>query len=79
MISFFGLVKYVTVVKIVELIGSSAKGWEEAVGEALNEASKTVRNIKGIDVVKYTAKVDKNKITEYRAVVKIAFVVEREK
>ncbi|MBN1683216.1 dodecin domain-containing protein [Candidatus Bathyarchaeota archaeon] len=67
-----------TVVKIIELIGSSPKGWEEAVKDALNEASKTVRNIKGIDVIKYTAKVDNNKITEYRAVVKIAFVVKRE-
>ena len=70
--------KAVTVVKIIELIGSSPKGWEEAVKDALSEASKTVRNIKGIDVIKYTAKVDNNKITEYRAVVKIAFVVKRE-
>lgn len=66
------------VVKIVELIGSSPNGWEEAAGNAVKEAAKTVRNIKGVDVKRCTAKVEKNKIVEYRAVVKIAFVVERE-
>jgi flavin-binding protein dodecin len=67
-----------TVVKIVELIGSSPNGWEEAAQNAVKEAAKTVRNIKGVDVKRCTAKVEKNKIVEYRAVVKIAFVVERE-
>jgi flavin-binding protein dodecin len=67
-----------TVVKIVELIGSSPKSWEEATGNAVKEAAKTIRNIKGVDVKRCTAKVEKNKIVEYRAVVKIAFVVERE-
>jgi len=66
------------VVKIVELIGSSPNGWEEAAGNAVKEAAKTVRNIKGVDVKRCTAKVEKNKIVEYRAVVKIAFIVERE-
>jgi hypothetical protein len=66
------------VVKIIELIGSSPNGWEEAAGNAVKEAAKTVRNIKGVDVKRCTAKVEKNKIVEYRAVVKIAFVVERE-
>jgi flavin-binding protein dodecin len=41
-------------------------------------AAHTLRNIKGIDVTRWTAKVEKNKIVEYRAVVKIAFIVERE-
>jgi flavin-binding protein dodecin len=67
-----------TVVKIIELIGSSPKGWEEAAGNAVKEAAKTIRNIRGVDVKRCTAKVDKNKIVEYRAVVKIAFVVEGE-
>jgi flavin-binding protein dodecin len=67
-----------TVVKIVELIGSSPIGWEEAAQNAVNEAAETVRNIKGVDVKRCTAKVRDNKIVEYRAVVKIAFIVNRE-
>jgi flavin-binding protein dodecin len=69
----------VPVVKIVELIGSSPDGWEEATKNALKEAAKTIRNIKGVHVKRCTAKVENNKIVEYRAVVKLAFVVEREK
>jgi len=67
-----------TVVKIVELIGSSPLGWKEATQNAIKEAAKTVKNINGVDVKKCTAKIEKNKIVEYRAVVRLAFVVERE-
>ena len=67
------------VVKIIELIGSSPKGWKEATQNAIEEAAKTIRNIKSVHVKRCTAKVAKNKIVEYRAVVKIAFIVEREK
>ena len=67
------------VVKIVELIGSSPKGWQEATEAALKEAAKTVKNIKSIHVKRCTAKVENNKIIEYRAVVKIAFAVEHDR
>ena len=67
-----------TVVKIVELIGSLPNSWEEAARNAVREAAKTVRNIKGVDVKRCTAKVKEDKIVEYRAVVRIAFVVDRE-
>ncbi len=66
------------VVKIVELIGNSPNSWEEAAENAMKEAAKTVRNIKGVDVKRFTAKVKEDKIVEYRAVVKIAFVVDSE-
>jgi flavin-binding protein dodecin len=65
------------VVKIIELVGSSPKGWVEATNNALQEAAKTIKNIKSLHVKRCTAKVKDNKIVEYRAVVKIAFVVER--
>jgi flavin-binding protein dodecin len=64
--------------KIIELVGSSPEGWEEAVRNAVNEAAKTVRNIKGVNVKRCTAKVERNRIVEYRAVVEIAFIVARE-
>jgi flavin-binding protein dodecin len=66
-----------TVVKIIELIGSSTNGWNEAAQNAVREASKTVKNIKGVHVKRCTAKVKNNKIVEYNADVKIAFIVER--
>lgn len=66
-----------TVVKIIELIGSSPNGWSEAAQNAVTEAAKTVKNIKGVHVRRCTAKVKNNKIVEYNADVKIAFIVER--
>jgi len=66
-----------SVVKIIELIGTTPDGWNEAVQNAVTEAAKTVKNIKGVHVKRCTAKVKDNKIVEYNANVKIAFIVER--
>ncbi len=65
------------VVKIVEVIGNSPKSWEDATKNALDETADTIRNIKSVDVERFSVKVEKNKIVEYRAVVKIAFIVDR--
>ena len=65
------------VVKIIELIGISEKSWENAVQHAIDEAKKTIRNISGVDVIKWTAEVKDGKISNYKANVKIAFLVER--
>jgi len=70
--------EHASVVKVVELIGSSPNTWEKAPANAIEAASQTIRNIKGVDLKRCTAKVENNKIVEYRAVVKIAFIVERE-
>jgi len=67
------------VVKVIELIGSSPISWEDATKIALAEAALTVKNIKSLYLKSCKAKVENNKIVEYRAVVKIAFVVQREK
>ena len=66
------------VAKIIEIIGSSQSGWEEAAQVAIDEASKTIHGIHGVEITDMTAKVDPNtgKITEYRAPVKISFALE---
>jgi flavin-binding protein dodecin len=66
-----------SVIKIVEVIGSSPKSWEDATKNALEETVDTIRDIKSIDAKHFTAKVENNKIVEYRAVVRIVFGVER--
>ena len=68
----------IAVVKTIQLIGSSPKDWEDATKNALAEAAQTIK-IKSIYVKRCNAKVENNKIVECRAVVKIAFIVEREK
>lgn len=65
-----------SVVKIIELVGSSDKSWQDAAEKAIVRAAKTVRNIRGVDVLGWTGKVEEDKIVEYRANVKISFLVE---
>jgi flavin-binding protein dodecin len=67
-----------SVAKVIELIGSSPKGWEDAAKNAVKEASKTIRNIRGVYLKECTAKVENDKIVEYRSIVKISFVVDKE-
>jgi len=64
------------VIKVVELVGISPTSWEDAAKNAVDEAGKTVRDIGGLDVMNQTAIVKDGVITEYRANVKISFVVE---
>jgi len=63
-------------VKVIELVGTSEKSWEDAVQETIREASQSLRQITGVDVVKHTAHVEGGKITQYRATMNVAFVVE---
>jgi len=69
---------HTSIAKIVELVGSSPDSWEAAAANAVKAASHTIRNITGVDVQRFTAKVKDDRIIEYRADVKIAFVVEQE-
>ena len=66
------------VAKIIEIVGSSNKGWEDAALVALTEATKTIHGITGIELTDMTARVDPNtgKISEYHSTIKIAFGVE---
>jgi dodecin len=66
------------VAKIIEIVGTSDKSWQDAAQSALNEAKKTIHGITGVEVGDMTAKVDPNSgnITEYHTAVKIAFGVE---
>ena len=65
------------IVKVIELIGSSTKSWEDAVKAAVREASQSLRHIRAIDVVKHSAHVDEaGEIVEFRATIHIAFGVE---
>ena len=63
------------VVKIIELVGSSTTSSDDAVQSALAEAKATLRNIKAVDVVSTGLRGDD--LTEWRAHVRVAFLIER--
>lgn len=64
------------VVKVIELVGTSNKSWDDAAQQVVSEASRTLRHITGIDLVHQTAHCVEGRITEYRATVHVAFKVE---
>lgn len=65
-----------TVAKVIEIVGSSEKGWAEAADAAVGVASKSINHISGIQVGAMTAQVKDGKIHTYKTTVKIAFGVE---
>jgi hypothetical protein len=64
------------VIIIREMVGTSPHSWSDAARQAVATASKTVRNIVHVDVVKSTAEVRDGEIVEYRVEVKIGFEYE---
>jgi len=69
----------VTVVKVLELVGESQQSWQDAANQAVMEAAKTVHNITGVEVSNWTAHVDDGRISNYKANVRLAFVVDGER
>jgi flavin-binding protein dodecin len=67
------------VVKVIELVGCSSKSLQDAVECAVKEAARTVRKLRGVDVIGWTGKIEGDKIVEYRANVKISFLVDEER
>ncbi len=66
------------VVSVIELVGSSSSSFSDAVRNAVKTASQTIRNIRGVEVVRSTADVDpRGELTSYKVTCKIAFLVER--
>ncbi len=66
-----------TVVKVVELVGESTTGWEDAIQVAVKQASQTIRNISGVHVKNITGTVDsEGNIVEFKANVELAFAVD---
>ncbi|TET74476.1 MAG: dodecin domain-containing protein [Candidatus Heimdallarchaeota archaeon] len=66
------------VYKIVELVGSSPNNWEEAVQAAVAQASKSLRDLRVVEVVKLDARINDGMISAYRAKVKLSFKYQKE-
>jgi flavin-binding protein dodecin len=61
--------------KVLELLVSSDKSWEDAAQVAVTSAGKTVKEIRSVYIKDMSAVVKENKITEYRVNAKVTFEV----
>ena len=66
-----------SVYKIIELVGTSEKSWEDAVNNIVLKASENLRDIRIAEVITLDVKIDNNKIALYRAKVKLSFKFEK--
>ena len=65
-----------SVVKVVEVLAQSEKSWEDAAPVALTQESTSIRNIRSIYIKEMEAKVEGDRINQYRVNAKISFLLE---
>ena len=66
-----------SVYKVIELIGTSNESWEKAAANAVEQASKSLRNVRIAEIVELDMQLDaKGKVEAYRAKVKLSFKLE---
>jgi len=65
-----------SVYKIITLVGTSTESWEKAAAAAVEQASKTLRDLRIAEVEELDMHIDNGKIIAYRAKVRISFKYE---
>ena len=64
-----------SVAKITEIQASSTKSFDDAMQAGITRANKTLRNVSGAWVKSQKVVVENGKITEYRVLLKVSFVL----
>lgn len=65
-----------SVYKVIDLIGSSPNSWEEAVKDAVETASKSLKDLRVAEIKELDVKLEDGKIVAYRAKVSVSFKIE---
>lgn len=65
-----------SVYKIIELVGTSTVSWEDAAKNAVDLASKSLRDLRVAEIVSLDLKIEDGRVTAYRAKVKVSFKFE---
>lgn len=65
-----------SVYKVIELVGTSEKSWEEAAKMAIETAGKSLKNLRIAEITKLDMTVDDGKVKAYRARVSLSFKYE---
>jgi len=62
-----------SVYKVVELVGTSTKSWEDAAASAVETAAKSLRDLRIAEVVELDMQIEDGKVHAYRVKVKVSF------
>lgn len=66
------------VYKVIELTGSSTSGTDEAIRNAIERASKTIRQMRWFEVMETRGHIENNQVAHWQVTVKIGFTLEEE-
>jgi flavin-binding protein dodecin len=64
--------------KIIELVGTSSSSWENAATNAVETATKSLKDLRVAEITKLDLKIENGKVTAYRARVNLSFKYEKE-
>lgn len=64
------------VYKVVELVGTSTQGVGEAVNNALERASQTIRNIRWFETLNIRGSVENGRVKQFQVSVKVGFTLD---
>jgi dodecin len=67
-----------SVYKVIELVGTSTESWEKAAMNAVNTASKSLRDLRVAEITKLDLKIDNGKVTAFRTRVNVSFKYQKE-
>ena len=62
-----------SIYKVIEVVGSSPKSWEEAAKKAIERASESLRNLRVAEVIDQDIKIEDGKLSSYRTKLKLSF------
>jgi flavin-binding protein dodecin len=62
-----------SIYKVIELVGTSTKSWEDAAKNAVDTASKSLRDLRVAEITKLDMKIEKGKAVAFRAKVSLSF------
>ena len=62
-----------SIYKVIEIIGTSPNSWEEAAKNAVETASKTLKDLRVAEAVEFDLKLEDGKVSAYRTKMKISF------
>lgn len=62
-----------SVYNVVELIGTSAESWEKATANAVEEASKTLRDLRVAEIVEQDVLIEDGSVAVYRSKLRLSF------
>lgn len=66
-----------SVYKVIDLIGTSTKSWEDAAQNAVDAAGASLRDLRIAEISKLDLKIQDGKVTAYRARVNLSFKLEK--